>query len=564
MSTTEGIASALSAIPASIAFVLNSPSLLTLVYLAWTLLSALLVAVALVPFPPKRFRLLHRHRYALMVIGTLVTEAPQLFLAAKFAALWWFKSRRVFAPLQPTFSTAATDAGSTSAMADDPAAIASDAAVNFSLWSEWVYFLDVGVFLAYWALLLQLYYAKHAVDTPTAVFKSAESTEAPGLWTAAFWFRIMNPFWFPRKIRIHTDICYATDEELNEAGPGVEPFLSLDVYHHPAYPRGRPVLLYIHSGGWIAGSKTFPIPPFFYYLALQKWVVVSINHRLAPASPYPTHLMDVKRALRWVRLNVAQYGGNPDFVAIAGTGSGAHLATMAALTANVRFYQPDFPDVDTSVQACVCINGFFDVSDHKGILGGSSTAKRSFGRNLSYREWFAKIVAGKKGGFDEDEDFFKLSSPVVLLRGLELDRRRTAGGSNTTVGISPPQPSGGLSVPERLGLRSRATASSPLFYVVHRAVDDDSHPPTLLSGENVPPFMVFHGAADSIIPVRHVRDFVSTFKKVIKASITYVEFPAANHMYNIIGARAHYMAYGIERFLNYHADKVEAAKKVTA
>ncbi|KAJ1554677.1 TLE member 5, partial [Cladochytrium tenue] len=214
-----------------------------------------------------------------------------------------------------------------------------------------------------------------------------------------------------------------------------------------------------------------------------------MNHRVAPEHPYPAHLIDVKRVLRWVRKSASLYGGDPSFVAIAGTGSGAHLATMAAFTQNVKFYQPDFPDVDTSVQACVCINGFFDPTDHRGILGGgqpvppahthrhrrnlsasspkaspkappkslpghagtattsqaSSNARSSAyaaAHTLSFREYFARVVSGRSDGFEADQDFFKLASPVVLLRRLELDRRRTGAPAPLTVStqILPQQP----------------------------------------------------------------------------------------------------------------------------
>ncbi|KAJ1554676.1 hypothetical protein HK405_004377 [Cladochytrium tenue] len=138
-------------------------AVLSATYLVSTVASAVLIVIALVPFPSRRLRILHTYRHALMLTGTIVTEAPQLFLVVKFVALLWFSSKGVF--LKPH------------APSDDP-----DGTTHIN-WARWIYFFDVGVFLAYWALLLQLYYAKRAVENPTSVFKSAESTEPPSLWT---------------------------------------------------------------------------------------------------------------------------------------------------------------------------------------------------------------------------------------------------------------------------------------------------------------------------------------------------------------------------------------------
>ncbi|KAI8846710.1 Alpha/Beta hydrolase protein [Chytridium lagenaria] len=461
--------------------------LLTSLYVLWILTTALLIAISLIPLPK---HILPRHRYLIMIIGTLVTDFPFFFLLIKSIVLFWFKSQGVF-----THDPADADA---------------------SLWSEWIYYADVFVFLGYWALTLQLYFAKNVVDNATAVYRNAESTDAPGVFTAGFWFRIMNPFWSPRHVKIHRDICYATQEELNFAGPGMEKYLSLDVYHHPSYPRNRPVLLYIHAGSYQSGSKSFLLPPFIYYLASQRWVVVSINTRLSPTVSYPTHLIDAKRALRWIRSNIQDFGGDPGFVAVAGTASGAHLASMLALTPNDPYYQPAFEKADTTVQCVVCVNGVMDVTDHRKIWG------------KGFPSFFAKKIARKDVEKDEDAEFLRLSSPVVLLKTLEMDRRK--------------------SVASGLGERVKADLAKQLEWKL---------PAGLNVGAALPPFLIFHGAADSMVPVRHVRDFVSTFKKVSKSTITYIEFPVANHMYNIMGCRSHYMAYGIQRFMRYMHEKYE-------
>lgn len=141
--------------------------------------------------------------------------------------------------------------------------------------------------------------------------------------------------------------------------------LSLDVIQHPSFPKDRPVVLYIHGGQWKSGTKS-ERPPIIPYLALKKYVIVTINHRLAPDSTIVEQLIDIKRAIRWTRENIIKFGGDPNFISVVGSCSGAHLATMASLTQNNKSYQPGFEESDTSVQATVSLSGYFDVTHNWG------------------------------------------------------------------------------------------------------------------------------------------------------------------------------------------------------
>ncbi len=69
-------------------------------------------------------------------------------------------------------------------------------------------------------------------------------------------------------------------------------------------------------------------------------------------------IVDVKRAIAWVKASIAGYGGDPGFVAVAGGSAGGHLAALAALSGND--FQPGFADADTSVQAAASLYGVYD------------------------------------------------------------------------------------------------------------------------------------------------------------------------------------------------------------
>ncbi len=142
----------------------------------------------------------------------------------------------------------------------------------------------------------------------------------------------------------------------------------LDIWRHPALPRdGRaPVLLQVHGGGWIIGNKEQQAMPLLAHMAERGWIGVSINYRLSPRATWPDHIVDVKRALAWIRKNIADHGGDPDYVAITGGSAGGHLSSLAALTPNEPEFQPGFEEVDTSVVAAVPFYGVYDWTNRDG------------------------------------------------------------------------------------------------------------------------------------------------------------------------------------------------------
>src|SRR4051794_31247161 len=87
----------------------------------------------------------------------------------------------------------------------------------------------------------------------------------------------------------------------------------LDIWRRPDLDvdGAAPVLLQIHGGAWVMGRKDDDAGPLLTHMAERGWVCVSVNYRLSPAATWPDQITDIKRAIAWVRENIAAHGGDP-------------------------------------------------------------------------------------------------------------------------------------------------------------------------------------------------------------------------------------------------------------
>jgi arylformamidase len=101
--------------------------------------------------------------------------------------------------------------------------------------------------------------------------------------------------------------------------------VSLDIY--PSGVLDSPVMIYVHGGGWHGGSKLDVDSKPAAYNA-HGFVFVSIDYRVIPEVTVAVEADDVARAIRWVRDNITQYGGDPTRIFLTGHSSGAHLVSL--------------------------------------------------------------------------------------------------------------------------------------------------------------------------------------------------------------------------------------------
>jgi acetyl esterase/lipase len=250
--------------------------------------------------------------------------------------------------------------------------------------------------------------------------------------------------------------------------------LRLDIYR----PAGitvsdepLPAVIQVHGGGWIAGSRAEQGIPLLNHLASNGWIGFNIDYRLSPRATLPDHVIDVKRAIAWVREHASELSIDPARICLTGGSAGGHLTALAALTADDRSLQPGFEGSDTSVAAAVPFYGVYDLRDLGGVY------------YPELRDWlFRRIVI--KRDWDTAPDAYEAVSPL---------------------------------------------------YRVHPAA---------------PPFLVFHGARDTLVPVEDARIFVERLQEISKSDVLYVELPGAEHAFDLAPSlRTAHVVEGIERFL---------------
>ena len=260
----------------------------------------------------------------------------------------------------------------------------------------------------------------------------------------------------------------------------------LDIYAPRDVEAGAPVLVYVHGGAWVIGDKREQGRPMMFELVARGWVCVAINYRLSPTATWPDHIVDVLSAIAWVKAHIAEYGGDPSFVALAGGSAGGHLAALAALAAGDPVFQPGFEDVDTSVDACIPIYGVLDMTADPATSGKHGPGLRIL---LEHRV-FKKKLREHRAEFEAASPLHRIHAgapPFLVLHGT----------NDTLVPVA---------VPRTFVPALRAVSENPVAYVelplAQHAFDVTASPRTSATTAGVVAFLNAVRARASGSPLR--------------------------------------------------------------
>jgi acetyl esterase/lipase len=111
---------------------------------------------------------------------------------------------------------------------------------------------------------------------------------------------------------------------------------SLDIYYpEKAAEKPQPLLIWIHGGGWMGGSKSEM--PYMNQLT-RGYVVASIEYRFSQKALFPAQIQDCQAAIRWLRANAKKYNIDPDHVAVGGASAGGHLAALVGTSGGKKAF----------------------------------------------------------------------------------------------------------------------------------------------------------------------------------------------------------------------------------
>lgn len=134
---------------------------------------------------------------------------------------------------------------------------------------------------------------------------------------------------FAAAIEIKRDISYSSDPN---SGAGN----LLDVYYPKDLSKVKDVLVFIHGGSWNSGKKDT-----YWWLgrnmAHQNVVTIIINYSLSPTYQYEKMATDCAKAIKWVSINAATYGGDSNNIFVMGHSAGGHLAAL--VHSDPRFFK---------------------------------------------------------------------------------------------------------------------------------------------------------------------------------------------------------------------------------
>jgi acetyl esterase/lipase len=165
-----------------------------------------------------------------------------------------------------------------------------------------------------------------------------------------------------------------------------------------------PVVIWIHGGGWVRGTKEAAQLRVLPFIAMG-YSVANVEYRLADVSLAPAAIEDCRCALRWVIDHAKQYNLDPDRIVVGGDSAGGHLAlTTGMLTTTAGFDRVCQTTMEPKVAAIVDFYGITDVAD---LLDGPN--KRPFPESWHYTvQWL--------GNQPNREAIAKAASPLTYVR----------------------------------------------------------------------------------------------------------------------------------------------------
>ena len=181
----------------------------------------------------------------------------------------------------------------------------------------------------------------------------------------------------------------------------------LDVYAQRTPPNSppTPVVIFIHGGGWVQGTKEASVMRGVLPYIAMGYSVVNVEYRLASVSLAPAAIEDCRCALRWVIAHAKDYNLDVNRIVVSGESAGGHLAlTTGMIPASAGLDRMCFTTSEPHVAAIV---DFFGITDIADLLDGPN--KKPFPESWPYTvQWL--------GNQPNRAEIAKAASPLTYVR----------------------------------------------------------------------------------------------------------------------------------------------------
>jgi acetyl esterase/lipase len=172
-----------------------------------------------------------------------------------------------------------------------------------------------------------------------------------------------------------------------------DPRQKVDIYS-PERAKDRPVVFWIHGGGWQTGDRTMiQVKPQAF--VDKGFVFVSTGYRLLPNVEMGTIFRDIAKSVRWVHEHIAEHGGDPKRILVMGHSAGAQLAALICI--DDRYLKAEGLSL-AIIKGCVPVDG--DTYDVPAIIETVETRLRVHGQPMP--QWGHRLKFGNDPALHRD------------------------------------------------------------------------------------------------------------------------------------------------------------------
>jgi len=138
-----------------------------------------------------------------------------------------------------------------------------------------------------------------------------------------------------------------------------------------------PIIVYIHGGGWINGSKASYGKAAVAQAESGNYAAASINYRLSNEAKWPAQIHDCKAAIRWLKGHAKELNIDPDKIAVQGSSAGGHLVTLLGLTAGVKELEGEIGEFTSLPSSVTCVVNYCGPSMlYRPLMAGEAAEQK--------------------------------------------------------------------------------------------------------------------------------------------------------------------------------------------